>query len=238
MDFLPAPFSADDVLQVLEEQMAAHQGGLNFEMLEEYTAFAGGRLSVFRSVDGLWWVVCIESVYYDARAGLHMLGAYLMGNCLRALQFDEAALERVIFTVPPDVPLPEEHPGCGDIPRGGFSILRHGRVVRFEPSEQEYTAAGLDWSQNDEEPSAMSPQEMLRFLVSQSGETFFASDDTLRDLIDARRAESAGIAQTSPTRSAARATSTVYRFCRRNWRSFSRLTIGRIQSGTSRTGIS
>lgn len=190
MDFKPASFSADDVLQVLDEQMAAHQGGLNFEMLEEYTALAGGRLSVFRSRDGRFWVVCIESIYYDARADLPMLGVYLMGNCLRPLQYDEAALERVLFIVPPDVPFPEEHPSYADIPRAEFSILRHGQVTDFKPLPQQYADAGLTWSQSDEESDAMRPQEMLRFLAFQSSEAFFASEDALRDLVDARRAES------------------------------------------------
>jgi hypothetical protein len=183
---VPSPFSADRVLQVLARQMAGDGWGLNFDLFEEYASRAGARLSVFRSRDGLWWVLCIETVYLD-RGGEDLLGVYLYGNCLRKRKNERGDLERELFVTPEGGSFPDGDSNYGQILRSEFSILRHGRHVTFKPSPEQYAKCGLKWNEYEEASGTMSQRDALRFLCYEYGDGFFASEDCLRDLMQNRR---------------------------------------------------
>jgi hypothetical protein len=98
-------------------------------------------------------------------------------------------LSRDIFVLPPDVMLSSTRRNEVLIPRHDFSILRNGRRERFTPSEVDYAAWGMTWSKRETELDAMPAADMLRFLCDEIGDSFFASEDALRDLIEKKRAD-------------------------------------------------
>ena len=108
------------------------------------------------------------------------------------------ALKRVLFVIPPDATLPEDDENYGNIPRAEFTILRHGRRETFTPSPEDYARAGLRWTADEEATGVMSPQDMLRFLCAWFGDAFFASEDTLRDLLAESQTEVEWDADTHP----------------------------------------
>jgi hypothetical protein len=178
----------EQILEELEAQMAelSEFSGATFEMLEDYAALADTRLSVFRSER--LWALAIEAVRYDAGADQYNLDIWLYGNCLKPREefFD---LSRALF-VAPHAWNREIETGVWGFARDGFAIRWRGQRYNFAPSLEELEAAGIKLSRREITSGLLSPQQALRYVCHALDHPFFASEDTLRDLLDRRRFDS------------------------------------------------
>ena len=180
--------NAQEIIEHLDDAMTSTLEPC-LGMLEEYSAFADTRLTVFRS--GKHWVMAFELVHYT-RADEFVLDIWLYGNCLGLPNDDNLGIDlsRVLFTMPPDMKLKEteETEDWGYAP-DFFAIQRNGHRFEFRPTREEYEAAELFWSKQEKRENHIHPKHLLRFLCHHLDHPFFAEESTLRDLIEKRHAE-------------------------------------------------
>ncbi|HEX8832828.1 MAG TPA: hypothetical protein VF719_01445, partial [Abditibacteriaceae bacterium] len=150
--------------------------GACFEVLEDYWALGDARLSAFAS--HRLWAIAVEAVRYSPGMDLFCLDVWLYGNCLRPRE-SFTDLTRQIFVVPNSTSLQEV-----PFSRDGFSIRWRGTLHHFTPMDDELQAAGILLSKNEQLQGVLSPSQALRYICHKLDHPFFASEDTLRDLID------------------------------------------------------
>lgn len=171
---------AAEVLRHLDEWMSLEREPVLLDHINQELADA--RLSVFRSEQH--WVLVIETVVWFEPAGLLFVrDIYAYGNCLKTqgivdwhTLFD--APELPLFKLPDK----EEYDYVAD--PWHFSIVWQGQLFTFEPTPEDYAAAGITFEDNRFEAGKLEPPQLLRFLCRHWNHPFFASEAELRALID------------------------------------------------------
>jgi hypothetical protein len=168
----------------------ACQGALPFLANDGRMHLADTRLTVFRSEQD--WAIFVEIPHYcegseDFHNWVGSAGTGLIEDdgtwsdevngrpLLEAAQIEEAQ----------DAPLWKY--GVGNEPwktwvadRSGFSIIFKGERRDFTPTEADYAAAGITFSDQQTGPGSIEPGYLLRFLCHHLNHPFFVSEEELR----------------------------------------------------------
>lgn len=157
---------------------------------EYYSCVADTRLTIFRAAEQ--WVLCFEIVQYNVKISETEVCLYLYGNCLRAIS-EEGGLvsdhlrtyNRSPFEFDAEATAIDPETGSWILNRDGFSVWLKGQKLEFQPTAEEYRAAGVIFDRKQEGPDTIKPEQLLRFLCWRLDHAFFNSEDYLRSVVDA-----------------------------------------------------
>lgn len=141
-----------------------------------YSYLIDVRLNVFRS-DNDEWVIAIERLGYNPRAGAILLEIFYYGNCLTNLQIENDKNINFYSIYPFDPDNFESTTDGEDLSADAEFWLVRGKQLMLSHNKEKYQAARIDLKEY--EPGQIGIEEAGRLLVIRHADVFRATDTEL-----------------------------------------------------------
>jgi hypothetical protein len=141
-----------------------------------YSYLIDSRINVYSDANGKW-VIAVERLGYNPRAGSIQLEIFYYGNCLINLEHYNNRPVNYYSVNPIDYDSFQESIDDNESIKTNASWLLRGQAIQLSTNKQDYSSNGIELKEY--EPNSINPEEVTRLLITKHRELFRATDNEL-----------------------------------------------------------